>query len=268
MIVRERGESWQLVRQPDHADLSGQLAEAWGGGDFARPKPLSSVVLASFRHDDGWAVFDRRPAWDGEKRQPLNFLDIPIRAHVAFYGACVEVVAQEDPYAGVLVSMHAVGLYNGRYGTSPGTGPGLVNAPNAAAEVLDFVERQEARHTESAELLRMPEEERWGNYKLLQLYDRLSLAFCLREWESSDAEPYTIAPAPTEYAGPEVELTVEPIGPWRVRVTPYPFIESPARFTLVRKLLLRAPFSGNEEFRAAYFGTRAEMVEIMAEAPR
>ncbi len=266
MIVRERGESWQLVRQPDHADLSGQLAEAWGGGDFARPRPLSSVVLGAYRHDDGWAVFDRRPAWDTAKRQPLNFLDIPIRAHVAFYSACIEVVAQEDPYAGVLVSMHAVGLYNGRYQTSPGSGPGLVNAPNAAEEVVRFVEEREAAHTERALALRIPDEERWTNYKLLQIYDRLSLAFCLREWESSDAEPYTISPVPSDYSGSDVELTLEPLGPWRVRVTPYPFTASPARFTLVRKLLLRAPFAGNDEFRAAYFGTRAEMVELTVEA--
>lgn len=266
MIVRERGESWQLVRQPDHADLSGQLAAAWGGGDVARPTPLSSVILAAYRHDDGWAVFDRRPAWDAEKRQPLNFLDIPIRAHVAFYGACVEVVTQEDPYSGVLVSMHAVGLYNGRYGTSPAGGPGLVNAPNAAEEVLRFVAEREAAHTEQALALGIPEEERWANYKLLQIYDRLSLAFCLREWESSDAEAITIGPVPSDYSGAEVELTLEPVGPWRVRVTPYPFLTSPARFTLVRKLLLRAPFKGNEDFRDAYFGTRAEMVELTAQA--
>jgi hypothetical protein len=264
LIVRERGESWQLVRQPDHADLAGQLAEAWGGGEFARPTPLPSVVLAAFRHDDGWAIFDRRPAWDSAKGQPLNFLDIPIRVHVAFYSACIEVVAEEDPYAGVLVSMHAVGLYNGRYDTSPGSGPGFVNAPNAAAEVVRFVAEREAAHTEQAKALRIPEEERWANYKLLQIYDRLSLAFCLREWESSEAEPYTLAPAPSDYAGTEVELTVEPLGPWRVRMTPYPFVESPARFTLVRKLLLQAPFGGNEEFRAAFFATRAEMVEITA----
>ena len=51
----------------------------------------------------------------------------------------------------------------------------------------------------------------------------------------------------------------------RVRIDPYPFRERPTRFTLVRKLLLQAPFRGNEEFRAAYFGARAELVEITVE---
>ena len=47
MLVRDRGESWQLVRQPDHADLSGQLAAAWGGDGFAMPQHARSLTLAA-----------------------------------------------------------------------------------------------------------------------------------------------------------------------------------------------------------------------------
>lgn len=263
MLVRDRGDFWQLVRQPDHADLSGQLARAWGNADVAPPRPRDSVVLAATRHDDGWAVFDRRPAWDPDHGRPRYFLDVPVLSHLAFYRACIQVVSEEDPYAGLLVSMHGAGIYNGRYGTQPGQAPTF--AEQAREQVEAFIREQERTHPERAAALGLSEPERWTSYKLLQAYDRLSLAFCLGEWETSDAEPDAIEPVPVDYDGTEVELRLEPVGPWRVRFDPYPFAASPARFTLVRKLLLKAPFEGNEDFRQAYFATRAELVEITVE---
>ena len=84
MLVRDRGDSWQLVRQPDHADLSGQLAAAWGGDGFAPPSPRAPMILAALRHDDGWGVFDWRPDWDGERRQPSRGRPFvgPLRSHL------------------------------------------------------------------------------------------------------------------------------------------------------------------------------------------
>jgi hypothetical protein len=263
MLVRDRGDFWQLVRQPDHADLSGQLARAWGGAAVAPLRHREPLALAATRHDDGWAVFDRRPAWDAEKQRPRNFLDVPVLSHLAFYRACIQVVTEEDPYAGLMVSMHGAGIYNGRYGTQPGLR--LTFAGEEKEAVTAFVQEQEESHPRRARTLGVEDDERWANYKLLQVFDRLSLSFCLREWESSDAQPDVIEPLPLDYEGTEVELVLEPVGPWRARVAPYPFAERPARFTLVRKLLLQAPFSGNEDFRQAYFGTRAELVEITME---
>ncbi|MCC6224234.1 MAG: DUF3891 family protein [Thermoleophilia bacterium] len=260
MLVRERGDCWQLVRQPDHGDLSGQLARAWGGELPTSPRSRQ-LALAAARHDDGWAVCDRRPAWDPLRRRPLGFLDVPVPAHLACYRACIEVVTDEDCYAGALVAMHAVGLYNGRYGTQAGTSRPV--PAGARAELDRFVAEAEARYRAACERLGIGAAERWQDYLLLQAYDRLSLAFCLREWESSDALPEVIDRVPA--GGGDVELRIEPLGPWRVRLEPHPFRERPARFTLVRKLLLRAPFAGHDDFRSAYFGARTELVEIRAE---
>ena len=81
----------------------------------------------------------------------------------------------------------------------------------------------------------------------------------------SDAEADTLAPVPVDYEGNEVELRLEPLGPWRIRIDPYPFAESPARFNLVRKILLKGRYEGNDDFRRAYLGTRAELVDITLE---
>ena len=263
MLVRDRGESWQLVRQPDHADLSGQFAVAWGGDGFAAPQHARSLILAATRHDDGWAVFDRRPGWDPDNDRPRNFLDVAIPVHLAFYRACIAAVGDEDAYAGLMVSMHGAGIYTGRYGTQPSLG--LTNVKGHEAEVQAFVSEQEAMHPARAAELGLTEEERWTNYKLLQVYDRLSLSLCLREWEGSNAAPDALSPVPVDYGGTEVEVRLEPLGPWRLRMDPYPFAESPARFTLVRKVLLKGKYDGNDDFRRAYFGTRAELVDITVE---
>jgi len=159
--------------------------------------------------------------------------------------------------------MHGSGIYTGRYGTQPSLG--LANVKQHEAEVKAFIEEQEAMQPNRAAELELSEEERWTNYKLLQIFDRLSLSLCLREWEGSDAEPDSLTPVPVDYAGNEVELQLEPVGPWRVRLDPYPFAESPARFTLVRKILLKGRYQGNDDFRRVYLGTRAELVDITLE---
>jgi hypothetical protein len=259
VFVRDRADTWQLVRQPDHADLSGAFAAAWGG-DVAPLRRPESLGLAATRHDDGWAVFDRRPAWDAVNGRPMNFLDVPVLGHLAFYRACIQVVTQEDAYAGLMVSMHGSGIYNGRYGTQPGLG--LTYAADEQDAVDAFIAEQEATHAGRAAAAGVGDDERWVDYKLLQIFDRLSLTLCLREWEGSDAEPFTIEPLPVDYEGGEAELRMEPLGPWRIRLEPYPFTESPARFRLVRKVLPQAAYAGNEDFRLAYFATRAEAVEL------
>lgn len=262
MFVRERADTWQLVRQPDHADLSGAFAAAWGG-DVAPLRHREALALAATRHDDGWAVFDRRPAWDAANRRPTNFLDVPVLSHLAFYRACIQVVSEEDAYAGLMVSMHGAGIYNGRYGTQPSLG--LTFAAEQQPAVDAFVAEQEATHAGRAAALGVGDGERWVDYKLLQVFDRLSLTLCLREWEGSDAEAVSIEPMPVDYDGTEAELRLEPLGPWRIRLDPYPFTESPSRFRLVRKVLPQAAYTGNEDFRLAYFATRAEAVELTFE---
>ena len=208
MLVRDLGDAWQLVRQPDHADLSGQFARAWGGTAFAEPRPPASVCLAALRHDDGWGVYDRRPTFDVERDRPTAFLDVPIPAHLAFYRACIEVVTEEDPYAGLLVSMHGAGIYNGRYGTQPSLV--LSQADGYRDQIAAFVAEQEESHPARADGLGVADEERWVNYKLLQIYDRLSLYFCLRDLQGGEAD--AIAPVPSGYDAGEVELRIEPVG--------------------------------------------------------
>jgi hypothetical protein len=136
MIVRDLGDAWQIVLQTDHADLSAAFARAW-----KTPLP-PSLVLATERHDDGWAVWEQSPRVDDDGK-PVNFLEVDIRSHLAFYRAGIAAITEEDPDAGLLVSMHGAGIYRQRYGLDPGLG--LSRAAEAEDEVEAFVTEQESK---------------------------------------------------------------------------------------------------------------------------
>jgi hypothetical protein len=263
VIVRDLGEAWQLVNQPDHADLSGQFARAWGGDGFDRPRPFEPVFVAALRHDDGWAVWERQPGLAPGTSRPCNFLEVQIPSHLAFYRACITAVGDQDPYAGLLVSMHGSGIYNGRYGTQPGLR--LQNAGEAEkAKIEAFIAEQEAAQRERADDLGLDEAERWVNYRLLQVYDRLSLYFCMKDLEGGEAD--TLEPVPRGYGGEDVVTSLEPLGPWHVRMDPFPFAESPARFTLLRRVLPKREWGGGDEFRRDFFAMQPEQVQITVES--
>jgi hypothetical protein len=239
VIVRDRGEDWQVVLQTDHADLSGAFARAWA----ERLARHDSLTVAAARHDDGWAVWERAPRLDTETRRPVNFLDVDVTSHLAFYRAGIAAITEHDPYAGLLVSMHGAGIYRQRYGRDPSLG--LSRAAEVQELVEAFVAEQEAGYDSRIAQVGVSEDERWRDYELLQLYDRFSLYFCMRDAEAGEA---------AEVQGYELE----PLGPWRVRMQPFPFGERPARFHLIRRIL---PKGTPRDVLA----TRPETVEITIE---
>ena len=236
MIVRDRGADWQVVLQTDHADLSGAFARAWAD----RGPRHESLTIAAARHDDGWAVWERAPRIDRGSGKPVNFLDVDVTSHLAFYRAGIAAISEQDPYAGLLVSMHGSGIYLQRYGRD--TSLGLTRAAEVQELVDAFITEQEAGYEARIAETGVPADERWRDYELLQLFDRLSLHFCMRDVEAGEA---------AELQGYELE----PLGPWRVRMNPYPFGGAEATFGLVRRVLPK-------EARAEVLATAPERVEI------
>ena len=215
MIVRDRGDSWQIVFQTDHADLSADAARAWAD----KGPRHGSLAVAAERHDDGWAVWEQAPQVD-ETGKPVNFLEVDVRSHLAFYRAGIAAITEQDPYAGLLVAMHGAGIYRERYGLDPGLG--LSRAADVQEEVDAFVAEQEAK---------FDLDEHRAEYDLLQFYDRFSLYFCMKDvegGEASDLQGYRF----------------EPVGPWHVRLDPYPFVERPARFSLLRYVVPKQERTG------------------------
>ena len=242
MIVRDRGDDWQVVLQTDHAELSEEVARAWA--DIG-PRH-DSVTLASRRHDDGWATWERSPMVDGDGK-PVNFLDVHVPSHLAFYRAGIAAIADEDAYAGLLVSMHGAGIYRQRYGTDPGLA--LTRAPEVQELVDAFVSEQEERYPEREAAAGVDEELRRADYARLQWADRFSLAFCLRGWDTP-GEPFEVG-----------TYRFEPLGPWRARVVPWPFATDELSWSLVRRVVPKRDWN-QDAFREAFLALPAERLAI------
>ncbi len=85
MIVRLAATTAQIVTQVDHAVVSGQLAEAWGGDAVPALDPPDSVIAAARLHDIGWRHWEVEPRLNPDTGQPTNFLDVDIHEHLRLY---------------------------------------------------------------------------------------------------------------------------------------------------------------------------------------
>ncbi|MGI9187929.1 MAG: DUF3891 family protein, partial [Gaiellales bacterium] len=136
-----------------------------------------SVLTAARLHDVGWRHWESAARLNPDTGLPANFLDVMIDEHLRLYRLGIDEVAAVDAYAGMLVSMHAAGIYTGRYGTQPAL---LLTRAPAVQDLVDaFIAEQEARYGAVKDGLDVPDDELWRNFLLLQVLDRLSLRLCL-----------------------------------------------------------------------------------------
>jgi len=270
MIVAETDGEYQFVTQPAHARLAGEFADHWGNDTFETPNPRAAVLLAAYRHDTGWVPYDRQPHLD-EDGQPVDFRDMPPETWTDLYEAGVDAVADVDRYAGLLVSLHGAGLRNRRYGLSP-------SWPETPPAFRSFVDRQENLQSRLAEALHevgavSPADQRllaqlhengtadegadsrlWTNYRLLQTWDTLSLAFCV-----TDSPPgYDGVDAVPTGDGREETLTVAAAGDGEFRVEPYPFDTAPLALSVPVRTVPNDAFDGPDELVRAYYRARRE----------
>lgn len=103
------------IGQAAHAWLAGQVAAAW------RAVPAPDVVLAITQHDAPWTDVDREPVLNAEHRRAAAFFELDRGVRLDMWRGVAGRVVEQDPYAALLVSMHAVNIHT-RYAAS-GHGP-------------------------------------------------------------------------------------------------------------------------------------------------
>ena len=102
MIRREWEGDFVLIPQPEHARLSGVLAEHWGAGEFVRPEPWDEVLLATYEHDEGWVEWEKRPTLDADHFL-VNFNRTPLEVTIDNFRRTVEkAYTKGRPYAAAL----------------------------------------------------------------------------------------------------------------------------------------------------------------------
>ena len=274
MIIAENSEHYRMITQNDHGDLAGQFAAHWGNEQFARLKPYQSMVLAAEAHDNGWWDWDVYPSVD-EQGVPLPFTRTPREIRSGFYGRGIDNVIGRDLYAGLMVSMHGVGLPQKRYGTMP------TMADRQDEFSQRFIAEREPTHKVLIEKIRKSEqyagmdsqEQIWLNYLMMQVFDRLSLFFCAN-FDLTTVPPTGAHTAGKGYYGPSVkptpvklgqedgEIKLRVIDQKTVVVEPYPFDGSPLRVSVRGKLIPRTQYKSQEEFRETYGKAQREMFEF------
>lgn len=277
MFVAEGPDEFRFITQPDHANVSGQIALHWGNETFEKPEPYRSMIIAAENHDYGWRRYDLTPHLHEETSKPIGFRDFAGDEWADFYGLGVESTTDIDPYGGLVVSLHASGLRRQGYGlrteipdkhTDPVYASFVEEQEQFQEEIMDQLRDNDrlapyATETERAFLNEIHETgtsskecRTWRNYQLMQVFDLLSIYFC----DDYTLERTTIGPAPVTDSE-ETELTITPIDDDEVRIDPYPFDTSPLTFSTTGRYVPNT-FETQDELTESYYKNELETIEF------
>lgn len=242
MIFQWRADGPIAITQPVHALLAGQIAEAWGNESTWRPSPWDPLVAATRRHDDGHAEWEAAPTLNANGA-PHDFISIPNSERLRIFSKCVEMV--DDPHIALLVSMHVTGLLLGRL--EPGSSR-LIDSLNGndLEEAESFVASQQLFQHETQKAL----DARYliQQYRLLQVFDRLSLILCMQP--PGHTADMTINYVPLVRGATEQEMTMKIEGE-KAFMSPYPFGSDKVRVSIKGKKLSGHSFRSIQEYHRA-----------------
>jgi Protein of unknown function (DUF3891) len=226
-----------VIRQTDHAFLSGFFARELGNDRFERPEPFSSFCLAAAEHDNGWQEWELAPGVDPKTFSAYSFMTVPTEEHISLYQRGIERILKADLYAGLLVISHCMGLYDRAHATIPGYSAKYVKSQEQHL-ANDFVQRLRLQQLRLKVDLRndlatrpfTDEKLIKANAQRLDALDRLSLYFCLGTGEDSSIEG-----VPVNDDGREVDWEIRAAAPGQFTINPYPFRRDPLNFAILAR---------------------------------
>lgn len=228
-----------IVNQYDHSVQAGGVAGHWGNEVFMRPDYFDSLCLAVEKHDIGWVESDEKVLFNQETGQPVPFLSVNLLQHIAFYGKGYEQVKAEDPYAGLLVGMHWMGLYTSRFGYDPSF---TFEIPEDLASQID--EKINSMQKEWVDLKmeiwdkKSPrsqfENNLWINYEILQFMDRLSQYVSMHKQDTTNK--LIMGPVRKDLESKGTMITVQGQGDGTIVVDPFPFSSEVETTVKLRKI--------------------------------
>jgi hypothetical protein len=273
MLRLETADGWWLVTHPDHAHLAGEFASQWGNDLFAPPEPREHVLRGIYAHDDGWRERDREPMVTKQGKPAAfstelvgkysAFEEIDLTAYLAVRREAVQLMAKEDPYAAILISMHTHNLLSERADRSTIRAEDLpwldaflveqLTLQRALREQLLAEGRLTAEHLTPESLLRY--------FRLLQACDNLSLLSCVDYGdEATLLHPLALRDGGTS------EVRVRHVGLRRFRLTPYPFAEPKMTFKLRARFVPGKSFASNDELKLRLEEAKMEEIAVSVTA--
>ncbi len=257
MIVRyESNGTVVMITQNDHAQLSGLFAAHWGNETFEQPRPYGSLVRAAMFHDRGWIRYETSPQLNPQTRKTPNYREVPNdRLQLEAFEWAGEWLSAIDPYAGLMITKHRTGLWQGRYGVIKH--PPAIQRGALPPEIVSFIARSEARQKIAAE--KLDANELAVNYNLLQVWDMMSLYICSTE----TLKPDRIETVPVAYSGAAgVAITLTPAGPDTIALDPFPFDQFCLTTNVIFRRLSQTEFKDSTELQSVYFRTAPQIASF------
>lgn len=269
MLRMESETGWWLIKHPDHAELAGAFAAAWGNTEFRQPEPRRRVLFGICRHDDGWIERDAHPVITRQGKPSAfstelvgkysAFEEIDIEDYLTVRERAVRIIAQEDAYAGLLIAMHTYSLLTEHADRSTIGPEGIV--------LLDaFLKRQRVYQNElhkaieadaSLSLVAKTEQTILEHFRLLQACDNLSLLTCV-----AYSSPSHLLHPLQLHSGGSVEVQVTPLGARHFRLSPWPFAEQELRFEFPARHVEGKAFESSTELDRAFSGAEEQRLAV------
>jgi hypothetical protein len=260
---------WWLITHPDHARLAGAFAAAWGNAAFRRPEPRDRVLYGIATHDDGWTDRDAHPSITQQGKPSAfstelvgkysAFEEIDIADYLAVRERAVRIIAEEDPYAGLLIAMHTYNLLTEHADRSTIASEGLSLLDNFLArqrayqsELMSAIAADETLAREQKTELAIRE-----HFRLLQACDNLSLLTCV----AFDRPADLLHPLALNDGG-STEVEVRPLGPRHFRLAPWPFAEPELFFHFPSRHVEGRTFDSSATLHHAFHAAAVEQLTV------
>src|SRR5450755_2646413 len=273
MLRLETETGWRLVTHPDHARLAGAFAERWGNERFRAPEPRDTVLKGISRHDDGWAMRDASPQITRQGKPSAfsvelvgkysAFEEIDLADYLAVRDRAVRLIAEEDAYAALLISMHTYSLLSEHADRS-------TIAP-AELPLLDrFLDQQKVFQNSLAQRIAadpsLPAEQKsdaaiLDHFHLLQATDNLSLLTCV----DFSRPAHLLHPLPLG-DGNRSRIEVRPVDSRHFVLDPYPFAERSLSFRFPARHVRGKTFSSVLELQRQFEAAPVESLSVRVSA--
>ena len=260
---------WWLVTHPEHARLAGEFASHWGNEVFRAPEPRARVLHGIYAHDDGWAARDAVPVITKQGKPAAfsvelvgaysAFEEIDLKAYLAVRREAVRLIAQEDPYAAILISMHTHNLLSERADRSSMRAEDLpwLDAFLVEQSTLQRALREQLLEAGEVGSETLSDEVLLQHFRLLQACDNLSLLSCV----DFAGEGSLLHPLPLR-DGDVREVRVQHVGERSFRLAPYPLDEPELVFGLRARFVAGEVFESSEELQRAFAAAPLETLAV------
>jgi hypothetical protein len=226
------------------------------------------VLRGIYAHDDGWAARDAAPVVTKQGKPAAfshelvgtysAFEEIDLRAYLAVRREAVQLIAQEDPYAAILISMHTHNLLSERADRS------TIKPEELPWLDAFLVEQSSLQRALRERLLSMGMDGEWltvetllRHFQLLQACDNLSLLSCVDyAGRATLLHPFRLSD------GRVSEVQVERVGERSFRLLPYPLEVDGVEFLVRARFVSGAEFASSEALQERFAGAKVEELVV------